>query len=86
MVNIKLDKCGGLTEAMKMVQWCRENNIELMVGNMLGSSLAMAPGFIVAQHCKFVDLDGPLWQKTDRSTPLQFENSVISAPESKLWG
>lgn len=86
MMNIKLDKCGGLTEAMKMVHWCVDHDIELMVGNMLGSSLAMAPGFIVAQYCKFVDLDGPLWQITDRSTPLHYEGSIIQRPDASLWG
>lgn len=86
MVNIKLDKCGGLSEAMSMVQWCRGNDMEMMVGNMLGSSLAMAPAFIVAQYCRYVDLDGPLWQKTDRSSPLKFEKALINRPDSTLWG
>lgn len=86
MANIKLDKCGGLTEAMQMVHWCRENGLELMVGNMLGSSLAMAPAFIVAQYCRFVDLDGPLWQITDRSSPLNYDGAVIQAPDLALWG
>lgn len=86
MVNIKLDKCGGLTEAMKMVRWCRELGVELMVGNMLGSSLAMAPAFLVAQYCRYVDLDGPLWQKTDRSSPIHYEGARILAPDPDLWG
>ncbi|MFT5140240.1 MAG: L-alanine-DL-glutamate epimerase-like enolase superfamily enzyme [Lysobacterales bacterium] len=86
MVNIKLDKCGGLSEAMKMVQWCRENDMKMMVGNMLGSSLAMAPAFIVAQYCRYVDLDGPLWQKSDRSSPLEFDGALITRPNSSLWG
>ena len=86
MVNIKLDKCGGLTEAMRMVQWCRDREIALMVGNMLGSSLAMAPAFIVAQRCRYVDLDGPLWQKTDRATPIVCENAVMQPPGRELWG
>ena len=86
MINIKLDKSGGLTEAMKMVRWCGDHNIDLMVGNMLGSSLAMAPGFVIAQFCEFVDLDGPLWQKTDRSAPLFYDGAIIRAPEPKLWG
>ncbi len=86
MVNIKLDKCGGLSEALRMVDWCRQNGLKLMVGNMLGSSLAMAPGFVVAQHCQFTDLDGPLWQRTDRDPPLDIENGVIQPPEAALWG
>ena len=59
-VNLKLDKCGGLTEALAMVALARSLNLTLMVGNMLGSSLAMAPAFLVAQACRWVDLDGPL--------------------------
>jgi L-alanine-DL-glutamate epimerase-like enolase superfamily enzyme len=86
MVNIKLDKCGGLTEALRMIQWCRDRELDLMVGNMLGSSLAMAPGFIVAQHCRYVDLDGPLWQKTDRDTPIRYDGAIMQAPDRKLWG
>lgn len=86
MFNIKLDKCGGLSEAMRMVRWCRDNDREIMVGNMLGSSLAMAPGFVVAQFCTFVDLDGPLWQKTDRQVPLRIEAAKIHPPEPGLWG
>ena len=84
--NIKLDKCGGLTEALRMVAWCREHGRQMMVGNMLGSSLAMAPGFVVAQFCSFVDLDGPLWQKTDQAVPLRFEAAKIYPPEPGLWG
>ncbi len=86
MANIKLDKCGGLTEAMRMVHWCRDNGLELMVGNMLGSSLAMAPGFLVAQYCRYVDLDGPLLQRTDRSAPLLFDGAIIQPPDRALWG
>jgi L-alanine-DL-glutamate epimerase-like enolase superfamily enzyme len=86
MVNIKLDKCGGLTEALKMVAWCRVTGMQLMVGNMLGSSLAMAPAFLVAQYCRYVDLDGPLWQRTDRSVPMRYEGTRILPPEAGLWG
>jgi L-alanine-DL-glutamate epimerase-like enolase superfamily enzyme len=86
MVNIKLDKCGGLSEAMKMVNWCRQNGLQLMVGNMLGSSLAMAPAFLVAQYCRYVDLDGPLWQKTDREAPIRYEGARMHGPETTLWG
>lgn len=86
MINIKLDKCGGLSEAMKMVNWCRRNDMELMVGNMLGSSRAMAPGFLVAQFCRYVDLDGPLWQKTDCKHALHYQGAQLHAPKSALWG
>lgn len=85
-INIKLDKCGGLTEALAMVAWCQQRRLGLMVGNMLGSSLAMAPAMLVAQHCQFVDLDGPLWQATDRASPLAFNKGVVAPPEEKLWG
>jgi L-Ala-D/L-Glu epimerase len=86
MINIKLDKCGGLTEAMRMVNWCRTNGIQLMVGNMLGSSLAMAPAMIPAQFCRFVDLDGPLFQAEDREHALVYRGAVIELPDPRLWG
>ncbi len=86
MVNIKLDKCGGLSEALRMVKWCRRRDLEPMVGNMLGSSLAMAPAFLIAQFCCFVDLDGPLLQSEDRSTPIRYEGARMFAPEAALWG
>lgn len=86
MINIKLDKSGGLTEALAMIDWCKRNGLELMVGNMLGSSLAMAPGFLVAQACRFVDLDGPLWQRTDRDHPIEYRGSLLQAPPQQLWG
>ena len=86
MINIKLDKCGGLTDALAMIAWCRRRDIPLMVGNMLGSSLAMAPGFVVAQSCRYVDLDGPLWQRTDRQHPLCYNDGLIGLPDARLWG
>lgn len=86
MINIKLDKCGGLTEAMRMVNWCRTNGMELMVGNMLGTSLAMAPAMIPAQFCRFVDLDGPLFQAKDREHALTYHGAVIDLPDPQLWG
>jgi L-alanine-DL-glutamate epimerase-like enolase superfamily enzyme len=86
MVNIKLDKCGGLTEALRMVHWCRGRGLELMVGNMLGSSLAMAPAIVIAQFCRYVDLDGPLWQTTDRDPAIRYDSGVMQAPRPALWG
>lgn len=86
MINIKLDKCGGLTEAMRMAEWCRAHGLELMVGNMLGTSLAMAAAFVPAQYCRFVDLDGPLFQIRDREPPLAYRDSVIDLPDPRLWG
>ena len=58
----------------------------MMVGNMLGSSLAMAPGFLVAQACRFVDLDGPLWQRKDRRYPVRYDGPRLSEPDARLWG
>jgi hypothetical protein len=85
-VNIKLDKCGGLTEALAMVADAPRHGFGLMVGNMCGSSLAMAPGFLIAQACAYVDLDGPLLQLLDRDHPIRFYNGMMSVPERTLWG
>jgi L-Ala-D/L-Glu epimerase len=85
-VNIKLDKCGGLTEALAMCVEARRLGLDLMVGNMCGSSLAMAPGFLVAQACSVVDLDGPLLQLRDRSVPIRFERGVMHEAAPALWG
>ena len=86
MVNIKLDKTGGLTEALELARGCRERGLELMVGNMLGSSLAMAPAFVIGQLCRFVDLDGPLLQSEDREPPIRYDGAVMSPPPRGLWG
>ncbi len=86
MVNIKLDKTGGLTEALKLAMEANQLGLGLMVGNMLGTSLAMAPAFVIAQFCKYVDLDGPLLQKDDREHPLTYDRGLIQVPTSELWG
>lgn len=86
MINIKLDKCGGLTEAMRMIDWCRHNGLQAMVGNMIGSSLAMAPAFIPAQFCRYVDRDGPLLQALDREHAIDCRNGIMAVPEAELWG
>jgi L-alanine-DL-glutamate epimerase-like enolase superfamily enzyme len=85
-VNIKLDKCGGLTEALALQKRAHALGLETMVGNMLGSSLAMAPGFLIAQGCRWVDLDGPLWQRADRAPAIRFEHGLMHAPAAALWG
>jgi L-alanine-DL-glutamate epimerase-like enolase superfamily enzyme len=85
VVNIKLDKCGGLTEGLAMAGAARELGLDCMVGNMMGSSLAMAPAFLVGQLCKVVDLDGPIFQKTDRAVTVQYTDGCITCPP-KLWG
>jgi L-alanine-DL-glutamate epimerase-like enolase superfamily enzyme len=85
-INIKLDKCGGLTEALAMAAEAARQGLGLMVGNMCGTSLAMAPAFLLAQRCQFVDLDGPLLQKLDRATPMVYRHGVIQPPDATLWG
>ena len=85
-INIKLDKCGGLTDALKMRDWCLRYGKKIMVGNMLGSSLAMAPALLVAQGADFIDLDGPLWQREDIEPPLSIVRGVIAPPDPELWG
>ncbi len=86
MINIKLDKTGGLTEALELARMAQSRNIDLMVGNMGGTSLAMAPGFVVAQLCRFVDLDGALFLKRDRKNPMTYSGGVVSPPSAELWG
>jgi len=86
MINIKLDKTGGLTEALRLAHQAKAKGLDLMVGNMLGTSLGMAPGFVVAQLCRFVDLDGPLFLKADRDNLLSYADGAVSPFSSKLWG
>lgn len=85
VVNIKLDKCGGLTEALAMVRAARELGLDVMVGNMSGTSLAMAPAFLVGQLCSIVDLDGPVFLKNDRPVPVRYSDGFVTCPE-QLWG
>ncbi|MGD2130569.1 MAG: dipeptide epimerase [Lysobacterales bacterium] len=86
MINIKLDKTGGLTEALDLASRARERGIGLMVGNMLGTSLAMAPAFVVAQLCRFTDLDGPLYLERDCDHALTYTDGLLSPPTPALWG
>lgn len=86
MINIKLDKTGGLTEALHLLKKGREMGFEIMVGCMIGSSLAMAPAMLVAQYASIVDLDGPLLLAEDRQNGLLVEGSKIFPPEASLWG
>ena len=85
-VNIKLDKSGGLTEALALAHEARGLGLELMVGNMCGSSLAMAPAFLVAQLARWADLDGPMLQKQDRAHAMRCVDGVIEPPDPRLWG
>ena len=86
MINIKLDKTGGLTEALRLARAAREKGCKLMVGNMVGTSLSMAPSFVVAQLCDFVDIDGPLLLKYDRPLGLEYNKGVVRGFDSRLWG
>lgn len=85
-VNIKLDKCGGLTEALALAAQATQHGLGLMVGNMCGTSLAMAPAFLLAQGCTYIDLDGPLLQQQDRAAPMRYDNGLIQPPSPALWG
>jgi L-alanine-DL-glutamate epimerase-like enolase superfamily enzyme len=86
MVNIKLDKTGGLTEALALRDTARAEGYDVMVGCMVGSSLAMAPAVLVAQGAAVTDLDGPLLLAEDRGTPLTFDAAGVHPPEADLWG
>ncbi len=86
MVNIKLDKTGGLTEALRLKEQAQAQGYAVMVGCMLATSLAMAPAMLVAQGAEVVDLDGPLLLAEDRKPGLRFEGSIIYPPEAALWG
>lgn len=85
-VNIKLDKAGGLTEALLLRDRARELGFGIMVGCMVGTSLAMAPAVLLAQGAEFVDLDGPLLLAVDRDLGLTYEGSLVSPPSQALWG
>jgi len=86
MVNIKLDKTGGLTEALALRDAARAQGFKVMVGCMVGSSLAMAPAVLVAQGADMVDLDGPLLLAEDRVVPLFFDEKGVHPPLPALWG
>jgi L-Ala-D/L-Glu epimerase len=85
VVNIKLDKCGGLTEGLAIAHRARELGLKVMVGNMMGSSLAMAPSFVVGQLCDVVDLDGPIFLKQDRNPAVHYTDGMIWCSD-ELWG
>jgi L-alanine-DL-glutamate epimerase-like enolase superfamily enzyme len=85
-VNIKLDKTGGLTEALRLRDAARAAGLKVMVGCMVGTSLAMAPALLVAQGAEWVDLDGPLLLARDREPGLIYRGSVAEPPQPALWG
>jgi L-Ala-D/L-Glu epimerase len=84
--NIKLDKTGGLTEAIAMVHEIKRREKLVMIGCMLGSSLAMAPAFVLATAADVVDLDGPLLQSADAIPPIDYRSGMMSVPSTVLWG
>ena len=86
VVNVKLDKTGGLTEALALVDEARRRGLGVMVGCMVGSSLAMAPAMLVAQRADTVDLDAPLLLAADRDVPLRYEGSTAHPADPTLWG
>ncbi|MBX5150502.1 dipeptide epimerase [Rhizobium lentis] len=85
-INIKLDKTGGLTEALAMKAEAERLGFSIMIGCMVGTSLAMAPAVLLAQDADFVDLDGPLLLARDRQPGLRYAASLVFPPESTLWG
>ena len=86
MVNIKLDKTGGLTEALALAAAARQRGFTIMVGCMIGTSLAMAPAMLIAQQAEIVDLDAPLLLAADRVPGLRYDGSMVHPPEPVLWG
>ena len=86
VVNIKLDKTGGLTEALRLRERARALGFEIMVGCMEATSLSMAPAMLVGQDCPFIDLDGPLLIGRDRPHGLRYESGTVHPPEAALWG
>jgi len=85
-INIKLDKTGGLTEALLLAEAARDFGLGVMVGCMLGTSLGMAPAMMLGGFARFVDLDGPLLLDKDRPNGIQFDESVMHVPSRELWG
>lgn len=85
-INIKLDKCGGLTEALALAAEARQARLDLLTGCMLSTSLGIAPALLVAQQSRWVDLDGPLLLARDRTPGAHFGHGFIAPPPSGLWG
>jgi L-alanine-DL-glutamate epimerase-like enolase superfamily enzyme len=86
VVNVKLDKTGGLTEALALARDARALGLQVMVGCMAGTSLAMAPGMVVGQLAEFVDLDGPLLHAKDREHGIEYDLGLMRLPSAALWG
>lgn len=86
VINVKLDKTGGLTEALNLCARAREAGFKLLIGCMVGTSLGMAPARLLASNADYTDLDGPLLLARDRDHGLRYENGKIGVPASELWG
>jgi L-alanine-DL-glutamate epimerase-like enolase superfamily enzyme len=85
-INIKLDKTGGLTEALRLAHSAAGQGFKLMAGCMGGSSLSIAPAFVVGQLCSVIDLDAPLLAADDVDTPARYDGAELAAPDRALWG
>ena len=86
MVNVKLDKTGGLTEALQLVNAAKLANMQVMLGCMVASSLAMAPIYVLASCADYIDLDGPVLVAEDRANGFYFKNGIMHKPDTLLWG
>jgi len=86
MINIKLDKCGGLTHGLELATAAREKDLGVMIGCMGGTSLSMAPMHVIAHVADFVDIDGPLLLKNDRAGGFIYDKGIVSLPEKRFWG
>ena len=85
-INIKLDKTGGLTEALRLAEAASSRGYGLMIGCQIGTSLSMAPAHLIAQCCDYVDLDAPLFFARDREHPMHYRDGVLFPPDYDLWG
>jgi L-alanine-DL-glutamate epimerase-like enolase superfamily enzyme len=85
VINIKLDKCGGLTHALAMEDEARGLGFRTMVGNMTGTSWSQAPAFVLGQRCDYVDLDGPTFLSADRDPGVRYEAGLVHCPDA-VWG
>ena len=85
-INIKLDKAGGLTEALLLAEEATRLGLDIMVGCMLSTSLGIAPAILAAQKARWVDIDGPLLLAADRDDPISFDRGVARPASPKLWG
>ena len=85
-INIKLDKAGGLTEAIALAEEAKRRGLRIMAGGTIGPSLRIAPALLVAQQAEIVDIDGPLRLALDRAVGPRYESSTIHPPDPKFWG